>query len=185
MTTLAQCIYKTAHPNMSHDFENNEHFEEFRDGLLNVAGMSAEKLDTVMIDIPNSSKPKDDKLTPATIQRRSHNVVRDALNRKKLSLLNIVRFLLNKLYHYSQQLKEEVDEELVQKWETQIDVALKKLDNKSAFETLLGVFAKVLTLSPTGKTMLTYLGARKKNEVKEDDIEETDDSDNSSFQIPK
>ena len=185
MTTLAQYIYKTAHPDMSHDFENNEHFEEFRDGLLNVKDMSAEKLDTEMIDI-SSVKAKDEKLSPATIHRRLHKVIRDTLKRNKLSLINIQRFLLNKLYYYSQQLEEEIDEELIQKWESQIEVHLNKLDAKSSFETLLGVYAKVLTLSPSGKTMLTYLGVGKKNEASED-IEETDDSndDTTGFTIPK
>jgi len=181
MTTFAQFLYINANPDKSHDFKDNEDFLQFRDDILLLPGMTLEKVDR---DIEASTKSKDDKLSPATIQRRLHNVVRDALKRKKLSLLNIQRFLLNKLYYYSQQLEEEVDEELIQKWELQIDTYLKKLDAKSSFETLLGVYAKVLTLSPSGKTMLTYLGVGKKNEVKED-IEEIDDSDDSFFQIPK
>ena len=183
MTTLAQSWYITANPDKSHDFEDNEDFEQFRDHLLLINGMSAEKLDSLVeTDKP---KVKEERLSSGTIYRRSHNVIREALRRNKLSLINIQRFLLNKLYYYSQQLEDEVDEELVAKWESQIDLHLKRLDTKSSFETLLGVFAKVLTLSPNGKTMMSYLGAKKKKQ--EEDIEETDDSDDDTlgFIIPR
>lgn len=183
MTTLAQSWYITANPDKSHDFEDNEDFEQFRDHLLLINGMSAEKLDSLVeTDKP---KVKEERLSSGTIYRRSHNVIREALRRNKLSLINIQRFLLSKLYYYSQQLEDEVDEELVAKWESQIDLHLKRLDTKSSFETLLGVFAKVLTLSPNGKTMMSYLGAKKKKQ--EEDIEETDDSndDTLGFIIPR
>lgn len=184
MTTLAQFWFITAYPDKSHVFdENNEEFEEFRDDLLIMKGMSAEKLDSpISLD---KSKVKDKKVSPGTIYRRSHDAIRSAIIRGKLSLINIQRFLLTELYNYSQQLEEAVDDELVTEWKSQIEPHLKNLDTKSRFETLLGVFAKVLTLSATGKTMQSYLKAGKKDEVK-DNVEETDDSDDdNSFQIPK
>ena len=176
MTTLAQFFFITAHPGKSHNFTDNEEFEQFRDSLLS-GGMSAHELDgLVAIDTP---KAKIEVVTSGAIHRRSHTIIRDAIKREKLSLINIQRFLLNKLYYYSQQLEEELDEELVEEWESRIDLHLKRLDSKSSFETLLGVFAKVLTLSPNGKTMISYLRAGKKSDVKE----ESDDSDDTSFKI--
>lgn len=182
MTTLAQSWYITANPDKSHDFEDNEDFEQFRDHLLLINGMSAEKLDAEVANTP--SKPKA-KVTSGVIYRRSHEAIRGAILREKLSLVNIQRFLLNELNYYSQLMEEDTDEELVAEWKSQIDSHLKKFDAKTSFETLLGVFAKVLTLSVKGKTMQTYLKAGKKKQ-EEDDIEETDDSDDSrtGFEIP-
>jgi hypothetical protein len=184
MTTRAQSWYIDANPDKSHNFIDNEDFEQFRDNLLIVMGMSTEKVDEEVASIL-PAKPKA-KVTSGVIYRRSHEAIRSALLREKLSLVNIQRFLLNELNQYSQQMEENTDEELVAEWKSQIDSHLKKFDAKTSFETLLGVFAKVLTLSVKGKTMQTYLKAGKKNEVKEEDIEETDDSsdDTSGFTIP-
>lgn len=182
MTTFAQYLFSVSFPEEAGNFEDNEHFEQFRDNQILYCGLTKEKLDSPYY-ISVTNKPlKSDKLSKGTIYRRSHKAIRSSILRKKLSLLNIKRFLLRELNFYSQQMEEQLDEDLITEWKSQLTPHLEKLDAKSSFEALLGVVAKILTLPETGKTLQTYLDAEKKKSD-EEQIDETEDD--NSFKIPQ
>jgi hypothetical protein len=182
MTTLAQFLFISAYPDKSHNFQDNEEFEQFRDNLLLTVGLTPEKVDK---DIETNTTRKEERLSEAAICRRSHKVIRRAIVRKKINLLNIQRFLLNKLYELSKDLEEAVDEELESEWELQIQPHLQNKSTLKRFLTLLGVFAKVLTLSEAGKTMVSYLksGGKDKELSNEFPLDESEESDD--FTIPE
>ena len=176
MVTLAQFMFISAYPDKSYESPDNEDFEQFRDVLL--SAIPLEKVDGEYFD----KTKKEEKLSGAAICRRSHKVIRRALERKKINLLNIQRFLLSRLYEISKDLEEVIDEELENDWSLQIQPHLQGKSSLIRFETLLGVFAKVLTLSEAGKTMVSYLKAGGKELSTENSFEDEADS---SFKIPK
>jgi len=180
MATLAQYLYSIAHSDKPQD-EETEHFKEFRDNLLKMPDMSVEKIDSEILIESQVSHPKKALVSPTTICRRIHSLFRKKL-KDGTKLSTIVRFLLAEVYKHSQDLGEITDEELVSEWKATIDPLLKNLLVQDRFNTLSGVFEKILTLPVKGKTMQNYL---KVNEEKlEVEIEdETDELDKNNFRI--
>ena len=181
MATLAQYLYSISYPDKPQD-EETEHFKEFRDNLLKMPDMSAEKLDSEISIESTVSRHKEAAITTGTVCRRSHSLLRKKL-KGGTELSNIQHFLLAEVYKYSQGLGEITDEELVSEWKAKIDPLLKTLSMQQRFNTLLGIFTKILTLSDKGKTMHNYLSVKdKKSEVEIGD--EKDELDENTFRIP-
>ena len=181
MTTLAQYLYSISYPDKPQD-EETEHFKEFRDNLLRMTDMSAEKLDSEISIQSTVSRFKEAAITAKTIFRRAHPLLRRQL-KGGTELSNIQRFLLAELYKYSQDLGEITNEELVSEWNSQISPLLKTLSLQERFNTLLSIFDKILSLSDKGKTMQNYLRIRdEKSELEMGD--EKDESDENTFRIP-
>lgn len=181
MITRAQYLYIISFPDRSQDFTDNEHFEEFRDHLLFMKGVSPETLDAPWEEetkiIP--SRPKI--LSSGAISRKTHNLFRDKL-KSGVEVTDIQRFLLNKIYEYSQLLGD-INQDLVTEWEGKIEPHLKNLTVQQAFKTLLGIFAKIITLSSGGsKTRENYLKVNNKTQVEEDEDEKDVDD---GFKIPE
>lgn len=182
MTTFAQYIYITANPDKSHDFEDNEDFEQFRDNLLIMQGMSIDKVDAEIFT-PTTSKPK--VVTSGTIYRRAYNVLRRRL-KGTTQLSDIKRLLLNEICECSKQLGDIEDDELIIEWNTYIKPLLDQKELVERYKTLDSILTKMNTLSGKGsKTMENFLRATKEEARHEVNEEEADDSDNSSFRIPK
>ncbi|WP_445243725.1 hypothetical protein [Microcoleus sp. N9_A2] len=181
MATLAQYLYSISYSDKPQD-EETEHFKEFRDNLLKMPDMSVEKLDSEISIESKVSRHKEVVTTPGTVYRRSHSLIRKKL-KEGTKLSNIVRFLLAEVYKHSQDLGEITDEELVSEWKAKIDPLVKTLSVQDRFNTLLGIFTKILTLPEKGKTMQNYLGANdEKSEVEIED--ETDELDENTFRKP-
>jgi len=179
MTTKVQYYYKLQYPDRSHDFTDNEHFEEFRDSMLTMKDITPESLDAEWENIApiiSSSRPKI--LSSGAISRKTHNLFRDKL-KGGLEVTDIQRFLINKMYEYSQLLGE-INQELVDEWNEKIEPHLKNLSIQQSFKTLLGIFGRILTLSSGGsKTRENYL--KVKNQVEEDEDEKDVEDE---FKIP-
>jgi len=178
MTTKVQYYYKLQYPDRSHDFTDNEHFEEFRDSMLTMKDITPESLDAEWDDIAPiiSSRPKI--LSSGAISRKTHNLFRDKL-KGGIEVTDIQRFLINKMYEYSQ-LIGELNQELVDEWNEKIEPHLKNLSIQQSFKTLLGIFGRILTLSSGGsKTRENYL--KVKNQVEEDEDEKDVEDE---FKIP-
>ena len=179
MTTFAQLLYTNANPDKSHNFENNEDFEQFRDEILLLPGMTLEKTDRD-IEAP-MSKSKDTKLTSGTIFRRSHTLFRELLiNETKIS--DLQRFLINKLYEISLQLGDIKDAELTLKWNEKLEPHIKRLTVEEQYKVVQSMITKLSTISgKDSKTFQTYLRGTKKEKIEDVEVEEDD----SSFKIPK
>lgn len=181
MTTFAQLLYINANPDKSHHFENNENFEQFRDEILLLPGMTLEKTDRD-IEAP-MSKSKDTKLTSGTIFRKSHSLFRELLiGETKIS--DLQRFLTTKLYEISLQLGDIKDEELTLKWSEKLEPHIKRLTVEEQYKCVQAMITKLSTISgKDSKTFQTYLRGSKKESIKkvDDEVEE----DGSNFKIPK
>lgn len=181
MTTFAQYIYITANPDKSHDFTDNEDFEQFRDNLLIMQGMSIEKLDLEVSPITSKLKSK---VTSGTIYRRAYNILRRRL-KGATQLSDIKRLLLNEISECSKQLEEINDEELITEWNLHIKPLLNQKELLERYKTLDSILTKMNTLSGKGsKTMENFLRATK-DIADESTEEESNESDNNSFKIPK
>lgn len=182
MTTFAQYIYITANPDKSHDFEDNEDFEQFRDNLLIMQGMSIDKVDAEILT-PTTSKPK--VVTSGTIYRRAYNVLRRRL-KGTTQLSDIQRLLFNEIFECSQQLGDIEDKALVTDWNTNVKPLLNQKQPFERYKDLSSILTKMGTLSGKGsKTMENFLRATKEEAKHEVDVEEVDDTNDNSFQIPK
>jgi hypothetical protein len=180
MITKVQYYYKLQYPDRSHDFTDNEHFEEFRDSMLTMKDITPESLDAECEDItPITHSPSRPKiLSSGAISRKTHNLFRDKL-KGGTEATDIQRFLINKVYEYSQLLGE-LNQELVDEWNEKIEPHLKNLSIQQSFKTLLGIFGRILTLSSGGsKTRENYL--KVKNQVEEDEDEKDVEDE---FKIP-
>ena len=181
MTTFAQLLYINANPDKSHNFENNEDFEQFRDEILLLPGMTLEKTDRD-IEAP-MSKSKDTKLTSGTIFRRSHTLFRELLT-GETEISDLQRFLITKLYEISLQLGDIKDEELTLKWNEKLEPHIKKLTVEEQYKVVQSMITKLSTISgKDSKTFQTYLRGTKKESIERVDNEVEED--NSSFKIPK
>ena len=181
MTTFAQLLFINANPDKSHNFDDNEDFEQFRDEILLLPGMTVEKTDRD-IEAP-VSKSKDTKLTSGTIFRRSHTLFRKLLI-GETTISNLQRFLITKLYEISLQLGDIEDEELTLKWNGQLEPHIKRLTVEERYKVVQSMITKLSTISgKDSKTFQTYLRGTKKESIERvDDEVEQDDS---SFKIPK
>lgn len=180
MTTFAQLLYINANPDKSHNFEDNEDFEQFRDEILLLPGMTLEKTDR---DIEAPVSKKDIKLTSGTIFRRSHTLFRELLT-GKTTISNLQRFLITKLYEISLQLGDIKDEELTLKWNEKLEPHIKRLTVEEQYKVVQSMITKLSTISgKDSKTFQTYLRGTKKESIErgDDEVEEDD----SSFKIPK
>ena len=181
MTTRAQYLYSISYPDHSQDFIDNEHFEEFRDSLLSMRDMSPEILDALWESKTKTLPTRPKILSSGAISRKTHSLFRDKL-KNGIEVSDIQRFLLNKLYEYSQLLGD-INPSLVTEWEAKIEPHLKNLTIQQSFKTLLGIFSKVITLSSGGsKTRENYLKVNNKTQVEEDEEEKEDTED---FKIPE
>ena len=192
MTTFAQLLYINANPDKSHNFENNEDFEQFRDDILLLPGMTLEKTDR-NIEAP-ISKSKDTKLTSGTIFRRSHNLFRELLI-GETNISDLQRFLITKLYKISLQLGDTKDEELTLKWNEKLEPHIKRLTVEEQYKVVQSMITKLSTISgKDSKTFQTYLrGTKKEKDWSFENVEDGNDNtmgtgkteDDSSFKIPK
>lgn len=183
MTTLAQSFYIAANPDKSHNFIDNEDFEQFRDHLLLMNGMSSAILDAE-VSLTTSLKSKT-KVTSGTIYRRAYNVLRRRL-KGTTQLSDIKRLLLNEISECSKQLGDIEDEDLIAEWNSHIKPLLDQKELLERYKTLDSILTKMNTLSGKGsKTMENFLRATK--DTVEETIEDSDDSDNDStgFIIPR
>ena len=195
MTTFAQLLYINANPDKSHNFENNEDFEQFRDEILLLPGMTLEKTDR-NIEAP-MSKSKDTKLTSGTIFRRSHNLIREELT-EGTEISDVQRFLVHKLYEISLRLGDIENTKFQLKWDERIEPHLKKLTSEEEYKCVYSMNTKLSTISgKDSKTFQTYLrGTKKEKKEKDWSFENVDDAhdntmgtgkteDDSNFKIPK
>jgi hypothetical protein len=181
MATLAQYLYSISYSDKPQN-EETEHFKEFRDNLLKMPDMSAEKLDSEILIESQVSRHKEAPITTRTVCRRSHSLLRKKL-KDGTKLSNIVHFLLAEIYKHSQDLGEIIDEELVSEWKDKIDPLLETISIQERFNTLSGIFAKILSLPDKGKTMRDYLKVNdKKLELEIED--ETDELDENTLRKP-
>lgn len=181
MITRAQYLYSISYPDYPQDFTDNEHFEEFRDNLLGMRDMTPEKLDLPWENEIKAIPSRPKILSSGAISRKTHNLFRDKL-KSGVEVTDIQRFLLNKIYEYSQLLGD-INQDLVTEWEGKIEPHLKNLTVQQAFKTLLGIFAKIITLSSGGsKTRENYLKVNNKTQVEEDEDEKDIDE---GFKIPE